>query len=550
MIPCPKIRYKPASFFTGLGFSFSLCDEKFASQVQKQRLRKNGPTSLCFNVGSPKILLFNVTVIDEETVMVTVETNETCISNMTFYYWSGDQVEPAPITPTSVAIKSGDLVPIEGVGCREFSSYIEVANSVSVAVSSVVKFKLGGIRVNQWFLGSYNQYVHLDQQLQVVGTNFYGNLGNGTPSAVIGSSKLVNVDQSLWGGARVKFGGANAQTIVYLDDNTLWGWGKNTLGELGIGSFSDQLSPVQIPSSSYGGGTVRLIACGYQSSMIVLEDGAVWAWGYNSRGQLGNGTTTASWIPVLSSQVTFGTNIVKTYGGSARFSVLLNDNTVWGWGWNDVGQLGDGTLVDSSTPKQVIEPWAPGRSIKDFTSAGNHCVVILNDGDVWAWGYNAFGQLGDGTTTDRNSPVRVQTSAWGGVAALQASCGFRHTTVLLENGEVWSFGSNTQGQLGIGVTGTSPVTTPVKTLSNVWAPARPVQLQNGAYYYTAVLMDDGRVWGWGSNPYGQLGIGQATGEEPTPVECFCYSNLTHGRLLRLRKPSIELSFDDWPLEEK
>jgi alpha-tubulin suppressor-like RCC1 family protein len=255
--------------------------------------------------------------------------------------------------------------------------------------------------------------------------------------------------------------------------------------------------------------------------VALKTDGTVWAWGLNDRGQLGNGTIgdgTNKNTPVQVSNLS-GVKAIAAFGD---FSLALKeDGTVWAWGRNTYGQLGDRTTTDRSKPVPVS-----GLSgVKAIAAGFNHGLALKTDGTVWAWGLNNRGQLGDGTTTMRNTPVQVKNrplttnSRWSkslqesnlsGVKAIDA--GLDHSLALMEDGTVRAWGSNGFGKLGDGTSGTDRHTpVQVKNLSGVQAIA-------AGSVHSQALKTDGTVWAWGWDSEGQLGNETTTQSNiPVPV---------------------------------
>ncbi|MDR2017736.1 MAG: hypothetical protein LBQ00_02495 [Syntrophobacterales bacterium] len=257
----------------------------------------------------------------------------------------------------------------------------------------------------------------------------------------------------------------------------------------------------------------KAIAAGGGHSLALKEDGTVWAWGWNDRGQLGDGTTTNRSTPV---QIQ-GLSDVKAIVAGYNHSLALKDNgTVWAWGRNDSGQLGDRTTTNRSTPVQV-----KGAGGMDFLSnakaiaAGQvYSLVLRNDGMVWAWGWNDRGQLGDGTTTNRSTPVQVKAKVVGtfmdlaGITAIAG--GDAHSLALGTGWKVFAWGYNASpshcSSKRIIGGNTDPLTSAVQVkgalgmdfLSN----AKAIAAGNG---HSLVLKNDGTVWAWGWNGEGQLG---------------------------------------------
>lgn len=256
--------------------------------------------------------------------------------------------------------------------------------------------------------------------------------------------------------------------------------------------FISRLSALTTPTN----GT---IVAGNRFSLALKSDGTVWAWGANDRGQLGDGTTTARRTPVLMAGVT---GVAAISSGGFSTLLLKTDGTVWAVGANEVGQLGDGTTLDRLTPVAVS-----GLSGIVAISAGyDHALALRSDGTVWAWGANATGQLGDSTTTQRASPVQI--GALVGVAALAAGQG--HSLALMSDGTVRAWGVNDHGQLGDGTTTQrlSPVV--ISGLSGVTSIAT-------RYSFSLALGSDGTVWSWGYNLFGMLGDG-TTADRAVPAQ--------------------------------
>ncbi|MFN8396480.1 MAG: PKD domain-containing protein [Bacteroidia bacterium] len=231
------------------------------------------------------------------------------------------------------------------------------------------------------------------------------------------------------------------------------------------------------------------ISGGNQHALVICNDGTVQAWGENVAGQLGNGTMINSTTPI---GVVGMTNAVAVAAGLSHSLALHSNGTVWAWGGNWFGQLGIGNTLSQTTPVQV----SGLTNIVAIATRGHHALGLRNDGTVWAWGRNRNGQLGDSTILDRHVPVQVHQLT--GVVAIAA--GDSHSLALKSNGEVWAWGQNAFGQLGTGnnVNFTLPVR--VNGLTNI------VQIASGGRHSLA-LEQNGTVWAWGFNAYGQLGNG-------------------------------------------
>ncbi len=244
---------------------------------------------------------------------------------------------------------------------------------------------------------------------------------------------------------------------------------------------------------------VTKLACGFWHSMALKGDGTVWTWGWNMFGELGDMTNLDRNTPVHIS----GAGNLLNFAGGAYFTIAVgNDGTVLGWGRNQSGELGMGTYLDSNAPLQI-----PG--LAGFTAAGcgdYHAIALRNDGTVWAWGDNYWGQLGDGTNVAKNTPVPV--SGLSHISAIAR--GGYHNLAIQDNGQIWAWGCNTRGALGDGTYDSHKVPVMVPGLTGVSA------IDCGCCH-TMALMNDGTLMGWGWNQSGQLGDGTNENRN-TPVQ--------------------------------
>ncbi len=449
-----------------------------------------------------------------------------------------------------------------------------------------------------------------DGTVWTFGSNGHGQLGDGSfterrsPVQVINLSNVIAVSAG------------QSYSIALKSDGTVWGWGANTWGNLGDGTTTSKQSPVQATALS----GVTAIASGYYHTLVLKNDGTLWGFGYNGYGALGDGSTTSRSTAVRAGTLT---GVVSMGAGEYHSLAVLNDGTVRSFGLNGDGQLGDGSVVTRLSP--VVVSGLSG--VARVVGGSNHSIAAQSDGTIWAWGDNSSfqlgrgitgnfttpteslacatdpadgtgpaistagrfisarethslglrpdgtavgfgenseGELGDGTTTDRNTPVAVSgltgatsisagyyhgaastsggnARAWGwngsgrlgdgttvaklapvtaaGLTGVQSvATGLHHTLALKTDGTVWAFGENGSGQLGDGSTTARATAVQVIGLTGVTAIAAG---QN----FSIALKSDGTVWGWGSNAWGNLGDGTIT-NRTSPVQAIGLSGAT------------------------
>jgi hypothetical protein len=333
-----------------------------------------------------------------------------------------------------------------------------------------------------------------DGVLYVWGDNTYGQLGIGEIT-----DKHTPVEESTEAGNWESVSAGGKHTVAINGDGELWAFGDNTWGQLGYPTYG---TPGIIPDQeSTEAGDWESVATGFEYTVAIKDNGTLWSWGRNQYGQLGNDTTTNSNTPV---QESTGVANWASAASGGWHTVAINDaGELYAWGRNDHRQLGDGTLDNSDTPIHVNTDmhWTAA------SAADNHTAAIAADGTLWSWGHNLYGQLGDGNTTDTPAGVtRVQeitNNTW-----LSVSVSDYHTAAIDTTGHLWAWGLNNHGQLGNDTTTNSDTPVQVGTAAN-WA-----SVSTGDYH-TVAINGDGVVYAWGYNNHGQLGDG-TTIESHTP----------------------------------
>jgi alpha-tubulin suppressor-like RCC1 family protein len=318
------------------------------------------------------------------------------------------------------------------------------------------------------------------------GGNAFGELGDGTTASHLTAAPVLDLTgvQELGGGRN--FG------LALKTDGTVWSWGVNDSGQLGDASLTNRTRPVAV-SFAVPVPQIAEVTAGHYHSLAVDTVGNAWAWGRNNNGQLGDGTTLKRTRPVRVGSLT---SVHFLAGGRDHSLALKNDGTVWAWGSNAFGQLGDGTTTRRLSPVQVLGLTRP---VIQIAAGREHSLALEDDGTVWAWGSNVYGQLGDGTKTNRTRAVRV--TGLSGVTDVEA--GAHHSLALRATGTVASWGRNYRGEIGDGTTTnrTLPITVPGIAGVTSIAAGRD---------HNVVVLSDGTMRSWGFNTSGELGDGSTT----------------------------------------
>lgn len=317
-----------------------------------------------------------------------------------------------------------------------------------------------------------------DGTIKSWGSNQIGQLGNGnttdsnTPVTVAGL-----------GGTATAIAAGDFHSLALMADGTVKAWGYNRFGQLGDGTYVSSSTPTTI--TALIGKKVIAIAAGGLHSMALLADGTVMEWGLS--------VPPFNNVPVAVSGI--NGRVIAIAAGFIHSVALLEDGTVKTWGSNYAGQLGNGSTADSAAPITVS---GLGAQCTAIAAGYCHTVALLGNGTLKVWGNNTFGQLGDGTTDDSSVPISV-TGLAGTVDSITA--GDFHTMVLMQDATVRAWGNNASGQLGNGTTTNSSVPITVTGLNGI------ASTLFAGYSHSIVLMADGLLKAWGDNTYGQLGDG-------------------------------------------
>jgi alpha-tubulin suppressor-like RCC1 family protein len=318
-----------------------------------------------------------------------------------------------------------------------------------------------------------------------------------TPTAVRGISGTI-----------VQIATSNSDGYALTSTGHVWGWGVNSYGELGDGKTTPyDTSAVEVDFPAGVKITSLANPMPFDAAIAIDSTGRAWGWGLNGDNDLcltGLVVTRPEQIPLT--DVTLAT-------GARTHALFSSGGTVYACGGGDAGELGNGSTNPTATPTPV-EGLPTGVQVTALTSSWEGSGARLADGTYYNWGYNAAGQLGDGTTTDSAVPVKVDLPERV-TQVFQGGSGAKNgqTIAILSDGSVWTWGSNSMGQLGIGTR--VPSTTPVKV--HVPTGVSFVKVNSGGYASYAID-GSGRLWAWGSNNEGQLGTDGTKPFETLPVD--------------------------------
>jgi alpha-tubulin suppressor-like RCC1 family protein len=384
----------------------------------------------------------------------------------------------------------------------------ELGNASTTNVSTPVTTFSGGTDWKQLSFGGYHvAAIKTDGTLWTWGRASNGELGNATLT-----DRSTPITTFAGGTDWKQVSCGFAFTAAVKIDGTLWTWGSGGNSRLGNGVTTGIIST---PVTTFAGGTNwKQANCSTGSHMVAIKtDGTLWTWGYNANGQLGNATATNVSTPVTT--FTGGTNWKQTNAGDAFTAAIKTDGTLWLWGRSgNTGRLGNGSTV--STNSTPVTTFAGGTDWKQVNCGDAHTAAIKTDGTLWTWGDGTDGQLGNNRINDISTPI---TTFAGGTNWKQVECGERHTMALNGN-ELFLFGSSLSGEIGNAQITTS-TSIPLQPLpgETTWK-----QVSSGNRH-TAAIKTDGTLWTWGNGAYGRLGIGGEINDlnisrRTTPVTTF------------------------------
>ncbi len=336
-----------------------------------------------------------------------------------------------------------------------------------------------------------------------MGYNAFGQLGNGNLVNRIVPGHLKHYYPF------AGFATGGDHSIAFFNNSTVRCWGFNASGQLGNNSTTYKRVPV--PAFDVVDGVnanisgIKAVAAGAFHSLALKNDDTLWAWGGNGAGQLGIGDTTPqidkSKVPLMVVGAAAGFVNISSIAANGRHSLALADGKVWAWGLNGSGQLG----LSKDTRKLInpgVVPDLPTSGISAIAAGGAFSYAVDRGGFLWAWGNNLNGELGDGTTESRYTPEKVKKANRDYLSGVkQAAAGIQHGLALLSDGTVWAWGYNHFGQLGNNSTPDSPFAV------RVHMPAGVTVTEIRAFGSSSMAKVGDSWYVWGDNTYGQLGVG-------------------------------------------
>ena len=381
----------------------------------------------------------------------------------------------------------------------------------------------------------YGIFVDNEGKVYTWGKNNYGQLGNGTNTDSNIPICISDLDNDLKGKNIIDIYTAYS-TIFALDpEGKIYTWGANYNGQLGDGTNNNSNVPICISELENDLKGKRITNIYTSSSTIFALDteGKIYAWGYNYFGQLGDGTTNSSNIPICISDLENdlkGKNIVKIYIDTNTIFALDTEGKIYSWGYNYHGELGDGTNNNRNNPICIseLENALKGKNIIDIDTVSSTIFALDTEGKIYTWGSNAFGLLGNGTTNSSNIPICISdlNNALKGKKIVDIYTGSYNIIVKDNEGKIYTWGNNRYGQVGDGITEVGDGNyrnTPIciSDLDNDIKGKNIVDIYFFDSYTVIVIDNEGKIYAWGHNGYGQLGNGNYESSN-TPI---CISDL-------------------------
>lgn len=341
--------------------------------------------------------------------------------------------------------------------------------------------------------GFHSLFLKSDGSLWGMGSNGGGELGDGSYNNTNRPEMIVATNV-------VAIAAGDEHSLFVKSDGSLWAMGDDGYGQLGDGMNNGTNQPEEIVSSN-----VTAVAAGSFHSLFLKSDGSLWGMGNNGYGQLGDGTYNFQGTNLP--EMIVASNVVAIAAGDAHSLFLKNDGSLWAMGWNQFGQLGDGTNIRTNHPEEIISSNVVAIALG---CDSDHSLFLKSDGSLWAMGYNYYGQLGDGTLNSANQPEEIISSN-----VVVISAGYSHSLFVKSDGSLWAMGYDRYGQLGDGAYTTAY---PYGTNQPEQIVVDGLKAIAAGGFHSLLLKAGGSLWAMGDNSIGQLGGGASFTKANRPVQ--------------------------------
>lgn len=521
-----------------------------------ETIRINGVTVASGATSPPIALPYGLTRV----VVETIDSNGDSQAYYSFKISRGTVIDVDPISNTDSGFitsngytANGILNPISGANGLTYGRNLRLINNTSAtpiqgSFSNLVQGQTFQITlpgygedpvpsvysyVVNYFGGTGNDLVLQPKFGSAIawGTNGSGQLGtNATGDRLTPAQVNANPSGVLYRKPILAESAGGSHSLALLADGSVVAWGLNLNGQLGTNSTIQSLVPVAVAITGVPATKqVAVIAAGTAHSLALCSDGTLYAWGLNTNGQLGNNATAQSLVPVAinSFGALAGQRVTGIAAGASHSLALLSDGTVVAWGLNSNGQLGNNSTTQSLVPVAVnLSAALAGKAVSSIAAGAAHSLALLTNGTAAAWGQNANGQLGNGSNTQSNVPVAVNVAGvLSGKSVASIVAGGNHNLALCSDHTLVAWGLNSDGQLGNSSTTSSNVPVWVAT-AGVLGGRTVASLAAGASHSLA-LATDGSLSAWGNGANGRLGnnaTSQAT--EPVRVDATILGNIS------------------------